>query len=94
MDAQMTMFYILGMKDMKKTEVLQHQYPEKVKTCQRIVGEIAFQLDRWILRAIFLKQRRLYGFRVTDIKEKILQVTTSPLTGKVDENLRSELFQR
>ncbi|KAM4020025.1 speriolin-like isoform 2-T2 [Anomaloglossus baeobatrachus] len=68
--------------------------PEKVKKCQRIVGEIAFQLDRRILCAIFLEQQRLYGYRVPFIKEKIIEVTTSPTTGKVDEKLRSELYQR
>ncbi|KAM4020983.1 speriolin-like isoform 2-T2 [Anomaloglossus baeobatrachus] len=68
--------------------------PEKVKKCQRIVGEIAFQLDRRILCAIFLEQQRLYGYRVPYIKEKIIEVTTSPTTGKVDEKLRSELYQR
>ncbi|KAM4020024.1 speriolin-like isoform 1-T1 [Anomaloglossus baeobatrachus] len=98
-----------GMKNKKNTEILQHQYlkeeakmvnsgtqidPEKVKKCQRIVGEIAFQLDRRILCAIFLEQQRLYGYRVPFIKEKIIEVTTSPTTGKVDEKLRSELYQR
>ncbi|KAM4020018.1 speriolin-like isoform 3-T3 [Anomaloglossus baeobatrachus] len=71
-----------------------HNDPEKVKKCQRIVGEIAFQLDRRILCAIFLEQQRLYGYRVPYIKEKIIEVTTSPTTGKVDEKLRSELYQR
>ncbi|KAM4023603.1 speriolin-like protein [Anomaloglossus baeobatrachus] len=68
--------------------------PKKVMKCQRIVGEMAFQLDRWILCAIFLEQHRLYGYRVPYIKEKILQVTTCPLTGKVDENSRSDLYRR
>ncbi|XP_075707131.1 speriolin-like [Rhinoderma darwinii] len=68
--------------------------PEKVKQCQRIAGEIAFQLDRRILCAVFLERQRLYGYRVANIKEKILQVTTCPLTGKIDENLRSELTLR
>ncbi|KAM4020019.1 speriolin-like isoform 1-T1 [Anomaloglossus baeobatrachus] len=98
-----------GMKNKKNTEILEHQYlkeeakmvnsgtqidPEKVKKCQRIVGEIAFQLDRRILCAIFLEQQRLYGYQVPYIKEKIIEVTTSPTTGKVDEKLRSELYQR
>ncbi|KAM3921047.1 speriolin-like protein [Leptodactylus fuscus] len=68
--------------------------PEKVKQCKSIVGEIAFQLDRGILCAIFREQYRLYGYRVANIKEKIIQVTTSPLTGNVDDHLRSELNQR
>lgn len=49
--------------------------PEKVKQCQQIVGELAFQLDRSILSAIFLEQQRLYGYQVANIEEKILQVT-------------------
>ncbi|KAM4027224.1 speriolin-like protein [Anomaloglossus baeobatrachus] len=85
-------------KDIKDRKQKMDSYPpldpEKVKTCQRIVGEMAFQLDRRILCAIFLEQRRLYGYRVPYIKEKILQVTTCPLTGKVDENLRSDLYRR
>ncbi|XP_075195250.1 speriolin-like protein isoform X1 [Anomaloglossus baeobatrachus] len=68
--------------------------PEKVKKCQRIVGEMAFQLDRRILWAIFLAQQRLYGYYVPYIKEKIIQVTRSPTAGKVDEKLRCELFRR
>ncbi|XP_040271503.1 speriolin-like [Bufo bufo] len=68
--------------------------PEKLKQCKRMVGEIAFQLDRRILCAIFHEQQRLYGYRVANIKEKITQVTTCPLTGKVDDQLRSELSER
>ncbi|KAM4023551.1 speriolin-like protein [Anomaloglossus baeobatrachus] len=67
---------------------------EKVMKCQRIVGEMAFQLDRRILCAIFLEQHRLYGYQVANLEEKILLVTTCPLTGKVDENLRSDLYRR
>ncbi|XP_073416910.1 speriolin-like [Dendrobates tinctorius] len=66
--------------------------PEKVKKYQRIVGEMAFQLDRRILSAIFLEQQRLYGYCVCDIEEKILQVTTNPQTSKVNEKLRSDLL--
>ncbi|XP_075696859.1 speriolin-like protein isoform X2 [Rhinoderma darwinii] len=68
--------------------------PEKVKQCQRIVGEIAFQLDRRILCAVFLERQRLYGYHVANIKEKITQVTTCSLTGKVDDQLKSELSRR
>ncbi|KAM4040195.1 speriolin-like protein [Anomaloglossus baeobatrachus] len=96
------------MKEKKSTEILHHLYsresqiinsgpqldPEKVEKCQRIVGEMAFQLDVRILWAIFPEQHQLYGYRLPYIKERIIQVTTSPTTGKVDEQLRSELYQR
>ncbi|XP_077148345.1 speriolin-like [Ranitomeya variabilis] len=68
--------------------------PEKVKKFRHIVGEMASQLDCRILSSIFREQERLYGYRVANIEKKILQVTTCPLTGKVDENLRSELYMR
>ncbi|KAM4045351.1 speriolin-like protein [Anomaloglossus baeobatrachus] len=79
-----------GMKEKKNTFI----DLENIKKCQRIVGELAFQLDRRILSAIFLEQQRMYGYRVPNIKEKIIQVTTIPATGKVDEKLRYELYQR
>ncbi|KAM4045401.1 speriolin-like protein [Anomaloglossus baeobatrachus] len=98
-----------GMKEKKNTEISQHHYLreeaqmvntgldldlENIKKCQRIVGELAFQLDRRILSAIFLEQQRMYGYRVPNIKEKIIQVTTIPATGKVNQKLRYELNQR
>ncbi|KAM4608084.1 speriolin-like protein [Discoglossus pictus] len=68
--------------------------PKQLQRCQRIVGEIAFQLDRRILSSIFLEQSRLYGFTVSNVQEKILQATTCPLTNKVDEAQRAEMNRR
>ncbi|XP_056424107.1 speriolin-like [Hyla sarda] len=68
--------------------------PQKIQQCHKIVGEIAFQLDRRILCAVFSGERRLYGYRVAGIDEKIKLVTTCPLTGKVDDERRSRLNLR
>ncbi|XP_075720694.1 speriolin-like protein [Rhinoderma darwinii] len=68
--------------------------PQKIQQCEQFVGEIAFQLDRKILCAVFLEGRRLYGYRVADMDKKIKQVTTCALTGKVNNELRSELYLR
>ncbi|KAJ1195596.1 hypothetical protein NDU88_004873 [Pleurodeles waltl] len=50
--------------------------PKQLQRCQRVVGEIAFQLDRRILSSIFLEQSRLYGFTVSNVQEKIIQVVS------------------
>ncbi|MEE6517176.1 hypothetical protein FKM82_027226 [Ascaphus truei] len=68
--------------------------PKQLQHCQRIVGEISFQLDRMILSSIFPEQSRLYGYTVSSIQEKILQATSCPLTNKVDESQRGEMNRR
>ncbi|XP_075062013.1 speriolin-like protein [Mixophyes fleayi] len=68
--------------------------PKHLQHCRRLAGEIAFQLDRRILAYIFQDQSRLYGFRVSNVEEKILQVTTCPLSNKADEKLRYEMNRR
>nr|XP_014352075.1 PREDICTED: speriolin [Latimeria chalumnae] len=61
---------------------------------ERIVGEIAFQLDRRILSWVFFDLIRLYGFTVSNIPQKIVQTSTNPLSGKVDESRRADMTRR
>ncbi|XP_007118241.2 speriolin [Physeter macrocephalus] len=61
---------------------------------ERLVGEIAFQLDRRILSSIFPERVRLYGFTVSNIPEKIMQASLNPSDHKLDEELCQTLTQR
>uniref|UniRef100_A0A8C0DUX8 Spermatogenesis and centriole associated 1 n=1 Tax=Balaenoptera musculus TaxID=9771 RepID=A0A8C0DUX8_BALMU len=61
---------------------------------ERLVGEIAFQLDRRILSSIFPERVRLYGFTVSNIPEKIIQASLKPSDHKLDEELCQTLTQR
>ncbi|KAL8181413.1 UNVERIFIED_CONTAM: hypothetical protein K2H54_001310 [Gekko kuhli] len=57
----------------------------KQETMERIVGEIAFQLDRRILSAIFPDQVRLYGFTVRNIPKKVVQSGSDPYSQLSDK---------
>ncbi|XP_029694660.1 speriolin-like protein isoform X1 [Takifugu rubripes] len=65
-----------------------------LKDPERLLGEIIYQLDRRILSHIFQGQRRFYGFNLLNIQDKIIEVSTHPLTGRVDEGYRFYLVQR
>ncbi|KAK2910317.1 hypothetical protein Q8A73_008032 [Channa argus] len=67
--------------------------PIDVKDSDRFIGEIAYQLDRRILSHVFQGHKRLYGFTVLNIPDKIIEVSTHPLTGRVDEGYRLHLTQ-
>ncbi|XP_022071514.1 speriolin-like protein [Acanthochromis polyacanthus] len=72
----------------------QDESPPDAEGPDRLFGEISFQLDRRILSFVFQGQKRLYGFTVLNIADKVTEVCTHPLTGKVDEGYRLYLTQR
>uniref|UniRef100_A0A668TZB1 Speriolin C-terminal domain-containing protein n=1 Tax=Oreochromis aureus TaxID=47969 RepID=A0A668TZB1_OREAU len=65
-----------------------------VSAPDRLLGEICYQLDRRILSYIFQGHTRLYGFIMANIPNKIIEVSTHPLTGKVDQGYQLHLTQR
>uniref|UniRef100_A0A8D0E5Z0 Spermatosis and centriole associated 1 like n=1 Tax=Salvator merianae TaxID=96440 RepID=A0A8D0E5Z0_SALMN len=71
-----------------------NEIAENSKRNGRIVGEIAFQLDRRILAYVFPGITRLYGYTVSNIPEKIKQVSMKTLDGSVDEKMYRAMTQR
>ncbi|XP_078086767.1 uncharacterized protein LOC144504882 isoform X2 [Mustelus asterias] len=51
-----------------------HDRGRELETMDRVLGEIAFQLDSRILTYIFTDKIRLYGFRIADINANITEV--------------------
>ncbi|XP_069771142.1 uncharacterized protein [Narcine bancroftii] len=60
----------------------------------RVIGEIAFQLDRRILSYVFNMGIRMYGFRVMNVPEKINQVSTSTAEQDKMSSRYREIIQR
>ncbi|XP_047218057.1 speriolin-like protein [Girardinichthys multiradiatus] len=85
------------LKDTEEAAELQKSQadvPPPVIGSTRLFGEIAYQLDRRILSYVFQAHQRLYGFTLLNIPEKIIEVSTHPLTGKVDEGYQLHLTKR
>ncbi|XP_076009816.1 speriolin-like protein [Genypterus blacodes] len=63
----------------------------EVKEAERILGEVAFQLDKRILTHVFPRQKRLYGFNLNNIQAKIIQVIILQDTAKQIIHVKDDL---
>lgn len=64
----------------------------------RLIGEVAYQLDRRILGYVFncidSNRKRYYGYTIRNIQEKITREAIDPRTGMLDVELRNKLDYR
>ena len=75
---------------------------KKIPTTKRLIGEVAFQLDRRILNYVFASglhqnnqdHRRFYGYIIQNIPEKINRESLVRYTGEIDYQKRAALNYR
>lgn len=75
---------------------------KKVPNTKRLIGEVAFQLDRRILNYVFASgltdssqdRRRFYGYIIQNIPDKILRESIDRVTGDINYQKRATLHYR
>lgn len=71
-----------------------------VKHLERLIGEVAFQLDRRILSYVFdngkpdNEKRRFYGYTITNVGSKLKKEAIDPVTGQLDTARYGTLHMR